>query len=293
MGLNDTRTGILLIMPTVLLLCLLILFPILYNIWISFYAKHAFLPMQSWVQFGNYLDLLKDEQFWISVKLSFIFTLTSTAFQIVLGVAVALLLQQRFVGRLFARGVILFPYMLPTIVSIVLWKWVLNDQYGIVNYLLQAWHLIKQPIVWISPGNMMGTLVTVSIWTYFPFVVINVLARLQVIPTQLYEAAKVDGASAFRRFIHVTLPQLKEVLFVVILLRGIWMFTKFDIVWLWAGDFGGLGEGVRTLPLYTYMKTFGQYQVGMGAALANIMFMMLMIAVTIYFRVFRRDEELV
>lgn len=293
MGLNDTRTGILLILPTVLLLCLLILFPILYNIWISFYAKHAFLPMQSWMQLGNYLELLVDEQFWISVKLSFIFTATSTAFQIVLGVAVAMLLQQRFMGRLFARGVILFPYMLPTIVSIVLWKWVLNDQYGIVNYLLQAWHIIKQPIVWISPSNMMGTLVTVSIWTYFPFVVINVLARLQVIPTQLYEAAKVDGASAFRRFIHITLPQLKEVLFVVILLRGIWMFTKFDIVWLWAGDFGGLGEGVRTLPLYTYMKTFGQYQVGMGAALANIMFMMLMIAVTIYFRVFRRDEELV
>ncbi len=292
MGLNDTRTGILLILPTVLLLCLLILFPILYNIWISFYAKHAFLPMQSWVQFGNYLDLLVDEQFWISVKLSFIFTATSTAFQIVLGVAVALLLQQPFFGRLLARGVILFPYMLPTIVSIVLWKWVLNDQYGIVNYMLQALHIIKQPIVWITPSNMMGTLVTVSIWTYFPFVVINVLARLQVIPTQLYEAAKVDGASAFKRFIHVTLPQLKEVLFVVILLRGIWMFTKFDIVWLWAGDFGGLGEGVRTLPLYTYMKTFGQYQVGMGAALANIMFMMLMIAVTIYFRVFRRDEEL-
>lgn len=292
MGLNDTRTGILLILPTVLLLCLLILFPILYNIWISFYAKHAFLPMQSWVLLDNYLELLADEQFWTSVKLSFIFTATSTAFQIVLGVAVALLLQQRFWGRLWARGIILFPYMLPTIVSIVLWKWVLNDQYGIVNYLLQAWYIIKQPIVWISPSNMMGTLVTVSIWTYFPFVVINVLARLQVIPTQLYEAAKVDGASAFKRFIHVTLPQLKEVLFVVILLRGIWMFTKFDIVWLWAGDFGGLGEGVRTLPLYTYMKTFGQYQVGMGAALANIMFMMLMISVTIYFRVFRRDEEL-
>ncbi len=292
MGLNDTRTGILLILPTVLLLCLLILFPILYNIWISFYAKHAFLPMQSWVLLDNYLELLVDEQFWTSVKLSFIFTASSTAFQIVIGVAVALLLQQPFFGRLLARGIILFPYMLPTIVSIVLWKWVLNDQYGIVNYLLQAWHLIKQPIVWISPSNMMGTLVTVSIWTYFPFVVINVLARLQVIPTQLYEAAKVDGASAFKRFIHVTLPQLKEVLFVVILLRGIWMFTKFDIVWLWAGDFGGLGEGVRTLPLYTYMKTFGQYQVGMGAALANIMFMMLMISVTIYFRVFRRDEEL-
>ena len=208
-----------------------------------------------------------------------------------LGVAVALLLHQRFWGRLLARGVILFPYMLPTIVSIVLWKWVLNDQYGIVNYLLQAWHIVKQPIVWISPGTMMETLIMVSIWTYFPFVVINVLARLQVVPPELYDAAKVDGASAIGRFFYVTLPQLKEVLFVVILLRGIWMFTKFDIVWLWAGDFGGLGESVRTLPIYTYMKTFGQYQVGMGAALANLMFMLLLLVVTVYFRIFRRAEE--
>ena len=197
--------------------------------------------------------MLGDEQFWTSVKLSFVFTVTSTAWQIGLGVAVAMLLHERFWGRLLARGVILFPYMLPTIVSIVLWKWVLNDQYGIVNYLLQAWHLVKQPIIWISPENMMSTLVTVSIWTYFPFVVINVLARLQVIPPELYDAAKVDGAGVFHRFIYVTLPQLKEVLFVVILLRGIWMFTKFDIVWLWAGDsrrFGRRGSHPAHLHLH-------------------------------------------
>ena len=285
------RTGVLLILPTILLLCALVLFPILYNIWLSFHAKHAFLPLQTWIGLTNYLSMLGDEQFWISFQLSLVFTASSTALQIVIGVAVALLLQQRFFGRLLARGIVLFPYMLPTIVSIVLWKWVLNDQYGIVNYLLQAWHLIQQPIVWISPGTMMETLIMVSVWTYFPFVVINVLARLQVIPLELYDAAKVDGASALGRFLYVTLPQLKEVLFVVILLRGIWMFTKFDVVWLWAGDFGGLGESVRTLPIYTYMKTFGQYQVGLGAALANLMFMMLMVVVTVYFRVFRRDEE--
>ncbi len=288
---KEARQGMLLILPTVLLLCLLILFPILYNIWLSFYSKHAFLPIQTWVFLKNYRTMLSDEQFWTSFRLSFVFTVSSTFFQIILGIAVALLLHERFFGRTFARGVVLFPYMLPTIVSVVLWKWVLNDQYGIVNYLLQAWYLIKQPIVWIGPSNMMSSLVLVSIWTYFPFVVINVLARLQVIPLELYDAAKVDGASAFWRFFYVTLPQLKEVLFVVILLRGIWMFTKFDIVWLWAGDFGGLGESVRTLPIYTYMKTFGHYQVGLGAALANLMFMLLIIVVTIYFRIFRREEE--
>ena len=287
---RDNRLGVLLILPTLVLLSLLILFPILYNVWLSFYAKHAFLPLQTWVFLKNYAAMLADPQFWTSFKLSFVFTAASTAFQIVLGVAVALLLHERFFGRMLARGVVLFPYMLPTIMSVVLWKWVLNDQYGIVNYLLQAWGLIEAPVVWIGPSNMMSSLVLVSIWTYFPFVVISVRSRLQVIPLELYDAAKVDGASAIGRFFYVTLPQLKEVLFVVILLRGIWMFTKFDIVWLWAGDYGGLGENLRTLPIYTYMKTFGQYQVGLGAAMANLMFMLLMIVVTVYFRVFRREE---
>jgi len=275
---SDRLYGIGFIMPTILLLIMLIGFPVGYNLYISLFHKHAFLPVKKWVFLTNYLELFTDEQFLMSFKIGLVFTTVSTIYQIIVGVGVALLLHEGFYGRTFARGV-------------VLWKWVLNDQYGIVNYFLQWVGIIDHPVVWVGPRRIMSSLITVSIWTYFPFVVINILARLQVIPNELFDAAKVDGCNVFRRFWHITLPQIQQVLFIVVLLRGIWMFTKFDIVWLWAGDYGGIGENIRTLPIYAYMKTFGHFQVGMGAALANLMCVMLMVSVTIYFKVFREQEE--
>ena len=120
----------------------------------------------------------------------------------------------------------------------------------------------------------MTSLVLTSVWQFFPFVVVTYLARLQTIPPELYEAARVDGASAWRRFLHVTLPQTAAVLFVIVLLRSIWMFTKFDTVWLLAGE-SGVGRYIRTLPVYAYARSFTYLQAGMGAALAVIMFVML------------------
>ncbi len=137
----------------------------------------------------------------------------------------------------------------------------------------------------------MITLILISIWEFFPFVVLSVLARMQTIPPVLYSAAKVDGAGPFRRFIHVTLPQLRNVLFVVILLRSIWMFTKFDTVWLLTQG-GGADKYIRTLPVYAYMRTFMYYQAGLGAALGVIMFILLIVATIIYFKMFRIEEEI-
>jgi multiple sugar transport system permease protein len=146
-------------------------------------------------------------------------------------------------------------------------------------------------MVWFAPETIMVTMILVSTWTFFPFVVIGVLARLQTIDPELYAAAQIDGAGAFRRFLHVTLPQIASVLFVLVLLRFMFMFTKFDVIWLFAGA-GGLGSYVRTLPIYTFVKSFGELQVGMGAALAVIMFVMMAAFVAVYFRLFARDEQI-
>ena len=160
-----------------------------------------------------------------------------------------------------------------------------------MKYLLQASGLVDDPIIWFSPDNVMLTLILVSTWTFFPFVVIGTLARLQTIDPELYAAAKVDGAGPLRRFYHVTLPQIRNVLFVIVLLRFMFMFTKFDLIWLFAGA-GGLGYYVRTLPVYTYVRTFGELQVGAGAALSVTLFLMLVIFSIFYFTTFRRDEQL-
>jgi multiple sugar transport system permease protein len=219
-----------------------------------------------------------------------IYAAGTTALQIALGVGAALVLHQPFPGRTAVRALVLFPYMIPTIVAVVVWRWLLNDTYGLVDYLLVAWGLARQPVVWLSVDYIMASLIVMSVWQFTPFVILSVLARLQTVPPELYEAARVDGASAWARFRHVTLPQLKAVLFVVILLRGIWMFTKFDTVWLW-GEGAGAGREIRTLPIYAYMRTFTYYQAGLGSALAVIMFLMLMAATLVYFRLFWREED--
>jgi multiple sugar transport system permease protein len=181
--------------------------------------------------------------------------------------------------------------MIPTIVAVILWKWLLNDTYGVVNYWLLALGIVRDPISWLGTDHIMLSTIIMSVWQFFPFVLLSILARLQTIPEALYEAAKVDGASAFRRFVHITMPQIRGILFVVILLRSIWMFTKFDTVWL-MGEGAGAGRFIRTLPVYAYMRTMTYYQAGLGAALAVIMFAILVVCTVIYFGLFREEADI-
>ncbi|HET8576546.1 MAG TPA: sugar ABC transporter permease [Methylomirabilota bacterium] len=282
--------GVLGILPALLLIAALILYPVAYAVWLSFFDKHSFFPTERWVGLGNYARLLRDPEFWDSLWKGIVYAASTTALQLALGVVSALILHRPFRGQTAARALVLFPYMIPTIVAVIVWRWLLNETYGLVDYTLVAWGLVRQPIVWLGVDQIMSSLVAMSVWQFTPFVTVSVLARLQTIPLELYEAARVDGASAWARFRYVTLPQLRAVMFVVILLRGIWMFTKFDTVWLW-GEGAGAGSEIRTLPIYTYMRTFTYYQAGFGAALSVIMFLMLMAATVIYFRFFWRDEE--
>jgi multiple sugar transport system permease protein len=288
---RNALAGWLLLSPSLLLIGGLVLYPIVYNLWLSLFDKHAFLPAQSFVGLKHYVYFASDEQFWSAFRYGCIYAGNTLLLQLLLGIPAALLLNEGFRGRNLLRGVVLFPYMIPTIVAVILWKWLLNDSYGLVNHLLVAGGLVRAPVPWLGKDYIMASLVLTSVWQFFPFVVITYLARLQTIPPELYEAATVDGAGAWRRFRHVTLPQTRSVLFVIVLLRSIFMFTKFDTVWLMAGE-GGVSRYVRTLPVYAYARSFTYLQAGMGAALAVIMFLMLVAASAVYFRAFRAEEAL-
>ncbi len=284
--------GYVLLAPAILLVLGLILYPVAYSFWLSFHSKHAFLPIETFIGFENYIDLFTNsEDFWRSIELGAIYAFGSVGLQLIVGVSAALLLNQTFVGRTFIRGVTLFPYMVPTVVVVILFRWLFNDAYGFFPYALDFLGLDRDAFLWMEPEHVMLTVILISTWTFFPFVVIGTLARLQTIDPELYAAAKVDGAGVFRRFIHVTLPQISSVLFVIVLLRFIFMFTKFDVIWLLTGA-SGLGYFVRTLPIYTFVVTFNQLQVGAGAALSVIMFMLLAGFAYIYFKLFRREENL-
>jgi multiple sugar transport system permease protein len=289
--LSAGRTGFVLVLPALLLLCVLSVYPVLYGVWLSFLDKHSIFPGERFIGIANYLAAFADEEFWRSVWLGTVYAVTTIVLQLVLGISAALLLNEAFPGRNILRAMVIFPYIIPTVVAIILWKWLLNSQFGLVNYALEASGLIGTPISFMGRDWIMASLILVSVWQFFPFVVLAVLARLQTVPPELYEAATVDGANAFRRFVHVTLPHLASVLFVVVLLRSIWMFTKFDTPWLMIQG-GGAETYIRTLPIYTYMRTFAYYEAGRGSAMAVLMFLMLAAAATVYFRLWRREEQL-
>lgn len=279
-----------LIAPSLAIVFGLILYPVGYSIWLSLFSKHAYLPVQEFIGLGNYIAFLQDPEFWRSVYLGAIFAGGSVILQIVTGVLASLVLNEEFRGRSVVRAIVLFPYMLPAIVVVLLMRWLLNDTYGVIKNLMVQAGFGQYTIVWFSPDYIMLTLILISVWIYFPFVVMAVLARLQSIDPELYDAAKIDGAGPVRRFISVTLPQIRDILFVVVLLRVIFMFTKFDLVWLLVGA-GGIGYYVRTLPIYMFVTSFGELQVGAGAALSVMMFISLLVFALVYFRVFREEGE--
>ena len=168
--------------------------------------------------------------------------------QLLAGIGTALLLNNAFAGRALVRGLILFPFVVPTIVAILIWKWMLNDIYGIVNLFLLKIGAIYEGIAWLgSPGLAMASVIVVNVWMFFPFITIQVLARLQVIPIDLYEAARVDGAGALQRFWYVVLPELRSTILLVVFIRGLWMFNKFDTIWLLTQ--GGPVGRTQTLPI--------------------------------------------
>jgi multiple sugar transport system permease protein len=282
--------GLILFLPAFLVIAAFIFFPVGYSVWLSFTNKHAIFPVYAYVGLQNYTELATDAEYWASFGRGVVFSVGSIGLQVLLGLLAALLLNQPFRGRGLVRGITLFPYMLPTIVVILLWKWLLSASYGPVNYALQALGLIEGPVVWLGEQWLMASTIFVAVWQFFPFVVISLLARLQTIDLQLYEAASIDGASAWQRFRHVTLPELRYVVFVIVLLRTFFMFTKFDVPWLMATG-GGLQELVQNTPVYAFRKTFRFFQAGTGAAISVSLFLVLIALTIVYFRIYRREAE--
>ena len=242
------------------------------------------------VGFDNYVEMFQMPDFWTSLLNTFIWTAGTMTLQIVIGVAIAMMLHQTFIFRSFARALILFPYLLSVVVAVLVWQWLFNDIYGYLNHFLLSIGIIDQKIDWLGVmPNAMISIILVGAWKYFPFVVIAVLARLQTIPEELYEAAEIDGASTWERFWDITLPQLRGVLFIVILLRAIWDFKEFDLIFLMTG--GGPVIGTQTLPLMVYKESFRLFHMGMASTIAVAMFVIMLVFMLFYFRVYGRDER--
>jgi multiple sugar transport system permease protein len=286
---RDRLTGLLLVAPTLLLFTVLILYPLGQSLVLSLHRTSTLTLQSRFVGLDNFRVLLADPEFTQAFVNTLIWTAGAVTLQLVCGVGMALLLHGSLVGRSLARGIVLFPYLLPTAVAVLVWRWLFNDLYGYVNHVLLSAGLVDHPLAWLSRmPDAMVSVILVGAWKFFPFVVIAVLARLQSIPDALYEAARIDGASRFAQFRDITLPQIAGVLSIVVLLRSIWDFKEFDLIYLMTG--GGPAGGTETMPILVYRQAFQLLNFGRGAAVSVAMLLFMLLFFLVYFRVNRHLE---
>lgn len=278
------------VLPALLVIVLVQLGPMLYAVFLSAQDKLATDRTGHWIGWGNYRELMVDPEFWSAMSKSAVYGFTSVIAQLALGLVFALLLHRQFRGRGVVRAAVLLPYMLPTASVALVFALMFNNLYGIVNRVLVGWGVLDKPVLFFGdPHWAMPAVVAVAVWKWTPFAVIVLLARLQAIDDTLYESASVEGASRFQSFRDITLPSLRSSIFLIVLLRGIWMFNKFDIPYLLT--FGGPNNATETLPIYGYNVFFQQFAQGRGAAIAVLMSAVLLVVAVPYFLAFKPERE--
>lgn len=221
----------------------------------------------AFVGFANFIQLLSDKTFWSSMYFTFIYVFAAIVLKLVLGYIMAMLLNQPIVGRSFFRAVLFLPWALPTLTSVLTWRWMLGDVGGVINFTLTKLHLIKAPIGWLGhPAFARMSVVLVNVWRGTPFFGISILAALQSISPELYEAAKIDGAGAWHRFARVTIPSIFNVILLVTLISTIWTLGDFAIIWLMTR--GGPAGATHVFSTYSYIVAFQNLELSKGIAIA-------------------------
>jgi multiple sugar transport system permease protein len=275
--------GYLLIGPLVLWLVITIVIPLIYSIYVSFTDAGIIGTEAPFIGLENYATVLGDAEFRSSFGRSLIWAVGGAVVQTILAFATALALNQAFRGRRFARTWIILSWIIPTIVIAILWRWMLNVTYGVVNFLVTTVGLTDGPIDFLgSPKWALPTVIMINAWRWFPFLALLILAGLQSIPGELYEAAKVDGASAVQRFFHITMPQLQPVMYVVGLIGTLWAFNIFDVIWLLTQ--GGPSGSTQTLPVLIYDRAFNGFAMGEASAISVLLCVFLLIFSVLYIK---------
>ncbi len=289
---EDRLLGIVLLLPALLIIAVVTLYPLVRSLWISLHAWNLTRPAEGhpFLGLANYRYILSDPNFWASMRVTVIFVVAAVILEIALAIGIALLLNRDFRGRTLVRGLALLPWAIPSVVNGIMWKWILNPSYGALNGLLYSLHLIDEYIIWLgSPALALASVVWADIWKETPFIMLLILAALQTIPKELYEAARVDGANPFQSFFSITLPLIRPVLFVAVALRTIWALKSFDLIYTLTA--GGPSSGTAVVGYYTYLKTFVSLQLGRGAAVSYIMTIVVLLLVVLYQRALYREVK--
>lgn len=282
----------LMLVPMVVMVLAVTGYPFLQTIWLGFnerplVGQHAH---STWVGLQNYSRALSNPDFQEALGRTLYFTVISVGAEVILGILVGLLLNQPFRGRAVARALLVLPIAMPTIVSSMMWRIIFNPEFGSLNALLKQLHVIDNYQSWLGePGLALNMIIVAEVWKNFPLVAVVVLAALQIVPRELYEAAVMDGAGAFRRFFSVTLPVLLPSLSVVIVLRTIEAFKVFDIIYIMTR--GGPADSTKTASFFVYNESFSYLKAGSGAAYAMVVVTISLVLIALYLTAVSRQPR--
>jgi trehalose/maltose transport system permease protein len=228
---------------------------------------------------GEWGGLLADPAWWRAVRNTLIFTVVSVGAETVLGTGIALVLARAFRGRGVVRALVLIPWAIPTVVSAKIWGWMLHDQFGVVNDLLLRAGLIAAPVAWLAgPETSMAAVILVDVWKTTPFVALLALAALQLVPRDVYEAARIDGAGPVRVFLRITLPLIWPALAVAVIFRSLDALRIFDVVYVLTGN----AEGTMTVSVFARQQLVDFQDVGYGSAASTLLFLTIALFVAIF-----------
>ncbi len=283
--------GYLLILPSAVIIMVVLVYPLLYSGYLSFFETFVGPGTLILTPVGlkNYIETIKNPQWWWAFGRTAYFVLYDILVGMSLGLGIALLLNKEFRLRGIARALGLFPYVLPSIVKALMWKWIYNSDYGFLNGLLFQLGLIKDYIPWLSsPTLAIHMVILANIWEGTPFAIIMYLAALQTIPKELYEASEVDGATSWQMFTKITFPLIKPMTFILIVIKTVATFKIFDLVY--ALTAGGPGGSTQVVGYLMYSTVFDSLQFGKGAAMSYILLAIILVLVFIYSRLFQSEE---
>jgi multiple sugar transport system permease protein len=278
-----------LLTPMLLIMVGITAWPLMRTIWLSFTSTTIGDESGQWVGLENYWNAVCNTAFQESLGHTLYFTVVSVSMELVLGVAVGLLLNQSFKGRAFARALLVLPWALPTIVNAMMWRLIDGPEYGALNALLVQTGMLADYRSWLGdPDLAMEMVIVADVWKNYPFIALIMLASLQAVPHDLYEAARLDGAGPWSRFWYVTLPGVMAPLSVAVVLRTIDAFKVFDILYVMTK--GGPADSTKTLSFVVYQEAFSYLRIGSGAAYAILMAGISAVLIALYVALLRKQE---
>ena len=278
-----------LLLPGVVLLAVIVLYPLIRSLASAFFDESLLYPGMTFVGFENIVAVLNDE-FAPLLWQTMIFTVGATVLPFLIGLALALVLNQSFPGQRFLRGAFLIPWLIPGAVVSFLWMWIFDSNYGVLNGILISLGAIDSPVAWLfSTDSARAALIIAKTWNTFPWIMVMLLAALQTVPGELHEAAAMDGAGTVRRFFTVTWPHIRGVAGLVILLEFIWNFQHFDTIFVLTG--GGPAGTTQTFATEVYDTAFKGYDLGHAGALGIVWMALLTVLVVVYVWLSERSEK--